>query len=183
MLKPLSFLTVMLRSARRISSISRAASNGLPKTLNDAISRGASIRVDPEVEDALATGKPIVALETTIITHGMPYPTNLETARSCEALVRKGGAIPATIGIMDGHIHVGLSDKELDRFGDPDFGAVKVSRRDIAAAMALGKNGSTTCSATTVISTLAGIKVMRSAYYQLCSIRLYVGVSSSLLVV
>ncbi|VDB99643.1 unnamed protein product [Peniophora sp. CBMAI 1063] len=150
----------MLRiaAARRFSTTSRTAANGLPKTLTDAMSHGAHIRVNPEVEDALATGKPVVALETTIITHGMPYPTNLETARSCENLVRKGGAIPATIGIMDGRIHVGLSDKELDRFGDPDFGAVKVSRRDIAPAMALGKNGSTTCSATTVISALAGIK-------------------------
>ncbi|KZV77757.1 hypothetical protein PENSPDRAFT_645360, partial [Peniophora sp. CONT] len=149
----------MLRLARGFSSSSRvASSSGLPKTLTEAITRGANISVNPEVEDALATGKPVVALETTIITHGMPYPTNLETARSCEALVRKGGAIPATIGIMDGRIHIGLSDKELDRFGDPDFGAAKVSRRDIAAAMALGKNGSTTCSATTVVSALAGIK-------------------------
>ena len=146
-------------AARGFSSTSRAASHGLPKTLNEAVSRGAKILVNPEVEDALATGKPVVALETTIITQGMPYPTNLETARSCEALVRKGGAIPATIGIMDGRIHIGLSDKELDRFGDPDFDAVKVSRRDIAAAMALGKNGSTACSTTTVVSALAGIKV------------------------
>ena len=112
----------------------------------------------PEVCDALQAGRPVVALESTIITHGMPYPQNLETARAVEAEVRASGAAPATIAVMAGLIHVGLDDATLERLAQtPD--AMKLSRADLAACLVSGRTGATTVAATMICAHLAGIHV------------------------
>lgn len=112
----------------------------------------------PEVAEARASGAAIVALESTIITHGMPYPQNLETARRVEAEVRAAGAVPATIAVMGGRIHIGLSDAELDRLAQAK-GVMKLSRADLAACVATGRTGATTVAATMICAHLAGIAV------------------------
>ena len=104
-----------------------------------------------------ATG-PIGALESTIITHGMPYPQNLETARLIEHDIRTAGATPATIAIMDGNIHVGLSDSELEQLAQAQ-NVMKLSRADLAFGLASGRTGATTVAATMICAHLAGIKV------------------------
>lgn len=111
-----------------------------------------------EVRDALASGKPVVALESTIITHGMPFPRNLETARQVEADIRSEGAVPATIALMDGKIHVGLSDDDLERLARAE-NVMKCSRADLTFALATGTNGATTVAATMMAADLAGIRV------------------------
>jgi len=112
----------------------------------------------PEVANARATGKPIVALESTIISHGMPYPQNVQTAREVEQIIRDAGAVPATIAIISGKICVGLTDEQLEELGNsPD--AIKVSRRDLAYVLSQGKLGATTVAATMICAQLAGIKV------------------------
>ncbi|TFJ93189.1 pseudouridine-5'-phosphate glycosidase [Lentibacillus salicampi] len=110
-----------------------------------------------EVQQAKENGQAIVALESTIISHGMPYPQNVKMARDVEAIVRENGAVPATIAIMDGKIKIGLSDDELEVFGKSDDVA-KVSRRDIAPVIASGKLGATTVATTMVCAELAGIE-------------------------
>jgi pseudouridylate synthase / pseudouridine kinase len=132
-----------------------------PPRLAEALGKGAPIDVHPEVLDALHTHKPLVALETTIVTHGMPQPTNLETARSVENIVRAQGAIPATIGFIGGRVKIGLEAHELERLADvqTNKGVVKISRRDIGPAIALKRDGGTTCSTTLIFAALAGIKV------------------------
>ena len=112
----------------------------------------------PEVADALAGGAPVVALESTIITHGMPYPRNVETARAVEADIRTEGAVPATIAVMGGKIRVGLSDDDLDALAQATD-VLKLSRADIAFALATGKTGATTVAATMISAHLAGIGV------------------------
>ena len=112
----------------------------------------------PEVAEALATGRPVVALETTIITHGMPFPGNLETARAVEAAVREGGAVPATIAVIGGRICIGLSDERLDWLARQS-GARKLSRADLAACLVTGETGATTVAATMICAHLAGIAV------------------------
>ncbi len=112
----------------------------------------------PEVSNALYEGRPVVALESTIITHGMPWPQNVETARAVEAAVREAGAVPATIAIMNGHIHVGLDDATLEALGQAKD-VMKVSRADLAACLSLGRTGATTVAATMICAHLAGIKV------------------------
>lgn len=111
-----------------------------------------------EVEEALAAGKPIVALESTIISHGMPYPQNVETARKVEQIVRDNGAVPATIAIMDGKIKIGLSDEELETLGT-SRNARKTSRRDLAYVVASKEIGATTVATTMICAELAGIPV------------------------
>ena len=112
----------------------------------------------PEVAQARAGKVPLVALESTIITHGMPYPQNLDTARSVEAAVRDAGAVPATIAVMEGRIHIGLSDPLLDKLArTPE--AMKLSRADLAACLASGQTGETTVAATMICAHLAGIQV------------------------
>lgn len=112
----------------------------------------------PEVAQARAGKVPLVALESTIITHGMPYPQNLDTARSVEAAVRDAGAVPATIAVMEGRIHIGLSDPLLDKLArTPE--AMKLSRADLAACLASGQTGATTVAATMICAHLAGIQV------------------------
>ena len=111
-----------------------------------------------EVANALADGGPVVALESTIITHGMPYPQNTETARSVEAEVRSGGATPATIAVMDGRLKIGLSDDELRALAQAE-NVAKLSRADFAACIARGGTGATTVAATMIAARLAGIDV------------------------
>ncbi|MFD0694474.1 pseudouridine-5'-phosphate glycosidase [Paenibacillus sp. GCM10027628] len=111
-----------------------------------------------EVKDALAGNKPIVALETTIISHGMPYPQNIEMAKKVEQIIRDNGAVPATIGIMDGKIKIGLNEQELEAFAT-NQNVEKVSRRDFPYILSSGKIGATTVAATMIGAALAGIEV------------------------
>ncbi|MCO4848405.1 MAG: pseudouridine-5'-phosphate glycosidase [Yoonia sp.] len=111
-----------------------------------------------EVATARAAGTPIVALESTIITHGMPFPQNVETARTVEQDVRDGGATPATIAVMNGVLHIGLEADQLDGLGQAT-GVAKLSRADMAACIALGGTGATTVAATMIAAHLAGIHV------------------------
>ena len=112
----------------------------------------------PEVAAARAAGAPIVALESTIITHGMPFPQNVETAARVEAEVRAHGAVPATIAVMDRQIHIGLTEAQLDSLGRAK-GVAKLSRADLAACLATGGTGATTVAATMICAHLAGIAV------------------------
>ncbi len=112
----------------------------------------------PEVAAARASGAAIVALESTIITHGMPFPQNVDTARQVEAMVRANGAVPATIAVMGGRIHIGLTDVELDALGQA-HDIMKLSRADLAACLAMGRMGATTVAATMICARLAGIAV------------------------
>ncbi len=112
----------------------------------------------PEVARARAEGRPIVALESTIITHGMPFPQNVDAARAVEAEVRAHGAVPATIAIMGGRILIGLTDAQLDALGQAQH-VMKLSRADLAACLAQGKMGATTVAATMICAHLAGIDV------------------------
>jgi pseudouridine-5'-phosphate glycosidase len=114
--------------------------------------------INPEVKKALDEGKPVVALESTIISHGMPYPQNVETARRVEEIVRENGAIPATIAIINGRLKAGLTDDELEYFGK-EKGIVKASRRDIPFIISKKLDGATTVASTMIISELAGIKI------------------------
>lgn len=111
-----------------------------------------------EVLNAKAAGQPIVALESTIISHGMPYPQNVETARAVEQIIRDNGAVPATIALIDGQIKIGLSYDELEMFGKSDEVA-KVSRRDIGYLLATKKLGATTVAATMICADLAEIRM------------------------
>jgi pseudouridine-5'-phosphate glycosidase len=112
------------------------------------------------VSDALAAGRPVVALESTIITHGMPWPQNLEMARQVEQVIRDNGAVPATIAVMDGQIHVGLTDDALQALArTPSDQAMKLSRADLAVCLANGRTGATTVAATMICAHLAGIRV------------------------
>lgn len=112
----------------------------------------------PDVAAALRDGRPVVALESTIITHGMPFPQNVEAARAVEAEVRAHGAVPATIAVMDGQIHIGLTDAALDALGQAQH-VMKLSRADLAACLAMGRMGATTVAATMICAALAGISV------------------------
>ena len=116
------------------------------------------LHFSPEVAKARAEGAALVALESTIITHGMPFPQNVETARAVEAEVRVHGAVPATIAVMGGQIHIGLTEVELHQLGQAKSVA-KLSRADLAACLAMGGIGATTVAATMICAHLAGIKV------------------------
>lgn len=117
------------------------------------------MKISPDVSEALSRGLAVVALESTIISHGMPYPQNLETAKEVEAIVRENGAVPATIAILDGVPCVGLSIEELERLAKLGTRAQKTARRDIAHVVATGGNGATTVSATMVFASMVGIPV------------------------
>ena len=110
------------------------------------------------VAKAMETGAPVVALESTIITHGMPHPQNIETARAVEQAIRDRGAVPATIAVMDGKLHIGLDDEQLDALAKHD-NVMKLSRADFAYAFSEGQTGSTTVAATMIAARLAGIDV------------------------
>ncbi|URK17743.1 pseudouridine-5'-phosphate glycosidase [Thalassospira sp. GO-4] len=116
------------------------------------------IDIAPEVAEALASGKPVVALESTIISHGMPYPQNLETAQAVEQDVRDNGAIPATIAVIGGRCKIGLSPEELEYFAK-GTDILKLSRRDIPYCIAKKRDGATTVSATMILAEKAGIRV------------------------
>ena len=115
--------------------------------------------ISPEVQQALADGKPVVALESTIISHGMPYPKNVETAMLVEKTIRENGAVPATIAIIGGRLKAGLSPEEIEYLGKSGRKVAKVSRRDLAAIVASGADGATTVTTTMIIAHMAGIKV------------------------
>jgi pseudouridine-5'-phosphate glycosidase len=115
--------------------------------------------LSPEVASALAAGKPVVALESTIISHGMPYPRNLETALRVEAVVRESGATPATIAVIGGKLKAGLSREEIEILARGGRDIIKVSRRDLPRLVAGGLTGATTVAATMIIAELAGIRI------------------------
>ena len=115
--------------------------------------------VNPEVAAAIAAGKPVVALESTIISHGMPYPQNVETALNVEKIIRENGAVPATIAIIGGRLKAGLTAEEIEYFGKKGQAIAKASRRDIAVLCARGQDGATTVTTTMMIAHMAGIKV------------------------
>ncbi len=117
-----------------------------------------SIKFSAEVSQAIANGLPIVALESTIISHGLPRPSNLETAREVEAIIRERGAIPATIALLDGIVHIGCEDNELEAIANRDD-ISKASSRDLAIIVALKKSAATTVAATAHIAQMAGIQV------------------------
>lgn len=117
------------------------------------------VKVSPDVSKALSRGNPVVALESTIISHGMPYPQNLETAREVEEIVRENGAIPATVAILDGVPCIGLTSDELEKLANLGNKAQKTARRDIAYVVATRGNGATTVSATMVFANMVGIHV------------------------
>ena len=115
--------------------------------------------VAPEVAKAVAEGRPVVALESTIISHGMPYPQNVETALQVEKIIREHGAVPATIAILGGRLKAGLTPEEIDYLGRTGAGVTKTSRRDLPVIVAKGMDGATTVTTTMMIAHMAGIQV------------------------
>ncbi len=115
--------------------------------------------ISPEVAAALAEGKPVVALESTIISHGMPYPQNVETALNVERIVRENGAVPATVAVIGGRLKAGLTAEEIEYFGKKGTAIAKASRRDLAVLCARGEDGATTVTTTMIIAHMAGIKI------------------------
>ena len=119
----------------------------------------AYLKLSPEVEAALKAGKPVVALESTIISHGMPYPQNVETALSCQRICRENGAVPATCAIIGGKLCAGLTDEQIDYLGREGTRVTKASRRDLPLLTAKGMDGATTVAATMIIAAMAGIRI------------------------
>ena len=119
----------------------------------------AYLQLSPEVEAALKSGKPVVALESTIISHGMPYPQNVETALSCQRICRENGAVPATCAIIGGKLCAGLTDEQIDYLGREGTRVTKASRRDLPLLTAKGMDGATTVAATMIIAAMAGIRI------------------------
>ena len=115
--------------------------------------------VSPEVAEALAAGKPVVALESTIISHGMPYPQNVETALAVESIIRENGAVPATIAVIGGRLKAGCTKEEIEYLGKAGVKVTKASRRDLAVLCARGADGATTVTTTMIIAHMAGIRV------------------------
>lgn len=119
----------------------------------------AAIHIAPEVRDAVAIGRPIVALETSVIAQGLPAPTNLEAARRCAAAVREAGAVPAFVAVIQGRIVVGVEDHDLERLADPATRAVKAGARDLAALVVSRRDAGTTVSATCAVAARSGVRV------------------------
>ncbi len=117
------------------------------------------LEVSEEVRQALAAGKPVVALESTIISHGMPYPQNVETALNVEKIIRENGAVPATIAIIGGKLKAGLTKDEIEYLGKKGTDVIKASRRDLPVLAARSDDGATTVATTMIIAAMAGIKV------------------------
>lgn len=117
------------------------------------------LNISPEVREALKAGRPVVALESTVISHGLPYPANLEIAQAMEAAIRAEGAVPATIAINQGKIAIGLSEAELAELATAQ-GVLKVARRDLAVALGTGRLGATTVAGTMLCASLAGIRFL-----------------------
>ena len=118
-----------------------------------------NILYSPEVAEAIRNDRPVIALESTIISHGMPYPQNVETARNCERIARENGAVPATCAILGGKLCVGLDDEQLEYLGRTGPAVIKASRRDIAVIAAKGADGALTVAGTMILAAMAGIKV------------------------
>jgi len=135
------------------------ASSSASATAAAAATTSPTFLVAPEVAAAVARGDPVVALESTIISHGMPFPANMECALAVEAIVRNGGAVPATIAILDGVVRVGLGERDIEQLARLGHAARKCSRRDIAPVVAAGGNGSTTVAGTMVLAHRAAIDV------------------------
>ena len=117
------------------------------------------LSISPAVQEALAQGKPVVALESTIISHGMPYPQNLETARGCERVAREHGAVPATCAILGGKLCVGMEDAQLDYLARTGTKVIKASRRDIPLLVARKLDGATTVTGTMILAAMAGVRI------------------------
>lgn len=137
-----------------LKSVGAAPLSTLPSTPLSLLS---SLHISAPVQEALASGKAVVALESTIISHGMPYPQNVQTAEAVEAIVAREGAVPATIAILDGQIKIGLDKPALEQLGQLGSKVKKCSRRDIAGVVAAGGNGATTVAGTMVLADMAGI--------------------------
>ena len=118
-----------------------------------------SVVLSPEVEEAIRLNKPIVALESTIISHGMPYPQNVETALNCQRICRENGAVPATCAVIGGKLCAGLTDEQIDYLGREGHRVTKASRRDLPMLAAKKKDGATTVAATMIVAAAAGIRV------------------------
>lgn len=146
----------MLAAMSMASSSSRSVPSGAPASRRHG-GLDAVVRPSDEVATALAEGRAVVALESTIISHGMPYPQNLEVGRRLEREVRASGAVPATIAVIDGAIRIGLDDAQLERLATEP--AVKISRRDLPIALAQGRLAATTVASTMIGAALAGIRV------------------------
>ncbi|XP_040201666.1 pseudouridine-metabolizing bifunctional protein C1861.05-like isoform X1 [Rana temporaria] len=131
---------------------------GVPVTPGQVHRHSSTFRIHSSVEEALAEGRPVVALESTIITHGMPYPQNIRMANEVEEIVRSNGSVPATVGIIDGKVHIGLHEEEL-KFLATTKGCVKVSRRDLPFVLSQGLSGGSTVSGTMIAAHHAGISV------------------------
>lgn len=140
----------MDRAGARAAAVARHVCGGAPAP---------AVAVSGEVAAALARGAPVVALESTIISHGMPYPENVRTARAVEAIVRAEGCVPATVAIMRGVPTVGISDAQLEELAKLGHGAKKTSRRDVPRVVASGDTGATTVSATMLLAERAGVRV------------------------
>ena len=121
--------------------------------------RNRFVTLSPEIEEAKREHKPIVAMESTIISHGMPYPQNVETALECQRICRENGAVPATCAVIDGQICVGLTDEQIDYLGREGKNVTKASRRDLPLLLALRRDGATTVAATMIAAASAGIRV------------------------
>nr|XP_027187183.1 uncharacterized protein LOC101502447 isoform X2 [Cicer arietinum] len=145
-------------AALRLSNLRRHLDLGDTVRVN-GFEASITVKVGSEVSEALSLGRPVVALESTIISHGMPYPQNLETAKEVEGIVRDNGAVPATIAILNGIPCIGLSVEELERLATLGTKAQKTARRDIAYVVARGGNGATTVSATMFLASMVGIHV------------------------
>jgi len=117
------------------------------------------LAVAPEVQAALEAGRPVVALESTIISHGMPYPKNVETALNVEKIIRENGAVPATIAIIKGKMTVGCTPEQIEYLGKRGLDVPKASRRDLPVLLARGEDGATTVTTTMIAAALAGVKV------------------------
>ena len=117
------------------------------------------LSISPEVQEALKAGKPVVALESTIISHGMPYPQNVETALKVEQTIRENGAVPATIAIIGGQLKAGCTPEEIEYLGKKGQAVIKASRRDLPVLIARKADGATTVTTTMIIAAMAGIRV------------------------
>lgn len=118
-----------------------------------------NICYSPEVAEAIKNGRPVIALESTIISHGMPYPQNVETAKNCERIARENGAVPATCAILGGKLCAGLTEEQLEYLGKAGASVTKASRRDIAVIASKGGDGALTVAGTMILASMAGIKV------------------------
>jgi pseudouridine-5'-phosphate glycosidase len=119
-----------------------------------------AVQLSDEVRAALASGRPVVALETSVVAHGLPYPTNLEVAHRCQEQVRAAGAVPAIVAVLGGRVTAGLTSGELERLATPGERVAKAQARDLAALAAAGRDGGTTVSATVAVAALLGIRVV-----------------------